>query len=463
MNFLKTNPLILVIVIGCFLLAPFSVDAQQATSRHLVVYGQTLSKIARMYGMTVAELKTLNKLTSDGIYPNKELLVIDRLNNQSQATQVDRGLSQSQIPDIYTTPQQVTRGPAPTTNTNMGSGIRYKDLTTYEQQRNYVNRGIPTPAAQPSLDNLLYQPPAQSTPNTYRSREDYMLDQISRSPSQGYDPYSQPNQQSYMYPSRSPNQDRNGNVPIFSPTPTPSDDGSGLDPDFLKKLNSINNTSDNGTATGTSTPGAPILKSKYYRVLAGENIYDVAVKFEVSVEQIKLWNGVNDVRQDDVVIVGKYYGDYRTAPGFGYNEGPRDNLRLGSGNVGRGGAAFEDEYTADLNRGLPAKRTIEDPYLDYPGNISTYKYQPERNSARYVEYGSFIAYEAKMPGAQNLYALHKYLQPGSTVKVEVPGNDKDVEVTIVGYLPAEEDAIIALSPAAIQALGPHQYTIRIKY
>ena len=80
-----------------------------------------------------------------------------------------------------------------------------------------------------------------------------------------------------------------------------------------------------------------------------------------------------------------------------------------------------------------------------------------------MEYGSFIAYEAKMPGKETMYALHKYLKPGSSITVEVPGNDKNVSVTVVGYLPPEEDAIIALSPSAIQALGPHQNTIRIKY
>ncbi len=184
MNLSKTNPLILAVVLGYFLLAPFSVISQQATGSHLVVYGQTLSKIARMYGMTVAELKALNNLTSDGIYPNKELRVIDRLNVLPQEIQqVDRGLAD--IPVYRETAPQFA--PANNNPAMSGSGIRYIDMTTYERQRNFVNRGG-VPAATSNLDNLYRQQPVYNQPAATppagpdnRTREDEMLDQNSRS------------------------------------------------------------------------------------------------------------------------------------------------------------------------------------------------------------------------------------------------------------------------------------------
>ena len=38
-------------------------------------YGQALSTIATWYGVTVAEIKTLNSLTSDAIYEGQKLLI----------------------------------------------------------------------------------------------------------------------------------------------------------------------------------------------------------------------------------------------------------------------------------------------------------------------------------------------------------------------------------------------------
>jgi len=42
---------------------------------HIVQYGQALSTIATWYGVTVAEIKTLNSLTSDAIYEGQKLLI----------------------------------------------------------------------------------------------------------------------------------------------------------------------------------------------------------------------------------------------------------------------------------------------------------------------------------------------------------------------------------------------------
>ena len=465
MNLSKTNPLILAVVLGCFLLAPFSAISQQATGSHLVVYGQTLSKIARMYGMTVAELKSLNNLTSDGIYPNKELRVIDRLNVLPQEVQqVDRGLAD--VPVYRETPPQFA--PANNNNTTMsGSGIRYIDMTTYERQRNFVNRGG-VPAATSNLDNLyspqpVYNQPATTAPAgpVYRTREDVMLDQISRSANTGYDPFSPPyQQQNSFYQSTNNPVSRD----VFR-SANPANGNMSNDPSVQGALDALKSLDSASPSTSTSiNPNYPILKSKYFKVPANYTIYDVAKRFQVSVEQLRLWNDVTEVHQDDVIVVGKYYGDYSPSPGFGYRQNT-DNLRLGTGNIGRGGAEYVNDFSSSdyEYRGVEKQSAKTELFLDYPGNISTYDHQPERANARYMEYGSFIAYEAKMPGEESMYALHKYLKPGSKVMVEVPGNDKNVSVTVVGYLSPEEDSIIALSPSAIQALGPHQNTIRIKY
>ncbi|MEM7515190.1 MAG: LysM peptidoglycan-binding domain-containing protein, partial [Bacteroidota bacterium] len=267
MNLSKTNPLILAVVLGCLLLAPFSAISQQATGSHLVVYGQTLSKIARMYGMTVAELKALNNLTSDGIYPNKELRVIDRLNVIPQAVQVDRGLAD--VP-VYREPAPQF-APANNNNTAMsGSGIRYIDMTTYERQRNFVNRGG-VPAATSNLDNLynpqpVYNQPVATVPTgpVYRTREDVMLDQISRSANTGYDPFSPPyqqQQQGSFY--------QNTNNPVSrdvfrSSQPSNGNGNTGLDPSVQSMIDAFKNpSSTSSSSTSTSVnPNYPILKSK---------------------------------------------------------------------------------------------------------------------------------------------------------------------------------------------------------
>jgi LysM repeat protein len=55
--------------------APTIVKETETFKSHTVVSGETLSKIAIKYGTTVAELKTTNKLTGDGLRIGQKLLI----------------------------------------------------------------------------------------------------------------------------------------------------------------------------------------------------------------------------------------------------------------------------------------------------------------------------------------------------------------------------------------------------
>ncbi|UBH08451.1 LysM peptidoglycan-binding domain-containing protein [Macrococcus armenti] len=75
-------------------------SGNRSTSVHTVQSGEYLSLIANRYGITVAQLKSWNGLTSDIIYPNQRLTV--KAGTTQTTTQVQTNVSRSPVTTVVT-------------------------------------------------------------------------------------------------------------------------------------------------------------------------------------------------------------------------------------------------------------------------------------------------------------------------------------------------------------------------
>lgn len=200
---------------------------------------------------------------------------------------------------------------------------------------------------------------------------------------------------------------------------------------------------DGMVAAETPSENAPLMRTKqvYYQVKTGDDIYSIADKYKIRVDEIRAWNALVDVVPGDVIVVGKR------------------ELSVPQN------ATSTNTTNTSTNRGLPARTRGASNTLDTrPQNQNTEQYRGEtRNNQRimrsdqsslgsWMETGKYLPYEGEKYQNNRFYALHKTLPVGSTFKVLIPGNVGFFEVKVVGKLDAKADAIAALSFDSIRLL-----------
>ncbi|MEL7341966.1 MAG: LysM peptidoglycan-binding domain-containing protein, partial [Bacteroidota bacterium] len=185
----------------------------------------------------------------------------------------------------------------------------------------------------------------------------------------------------------------------------------------------------------------------YYQVKAGDDIYSIADKYKIRVDEIRAWNALVDVVAGDVIVVAK--------------------REL---SVPQNATSSTNTNSTATNRGLPARTRGASTELDNrPSSIGTETYRNEstniaqaqtqrimrsdQNSlGTWMEKGKYLPYEGEKYQSNRFYALHKTLPVGSTFKVLIPGNVGFFEVRVVGRLDSKADAIAALSYDSIRLL-----------
>jgi LysM repeat protein len=93
---------------------------------HLVRPGETLWSIAIAYNTTIAELKSINNLQTDEIYPNQTLTITRPANTQTPAPTSTATPVPTATPFVFwtvTSPPEPTASPAPSAPVTGGSGV----------------------------------------------------------------------------------------------------------------------------------------------------------------------------------------------------------------------------------------------------------------------------------------------------------------------------------------------------
>lgn len=195
------------------------------------------------------------------------------------------------------------------------------------------------------------------------------------------------------------------------------------------------------TSASASTDNA-ITRTKqvYYQVKSGDDIYSIADKYSVRVDQIRAWNALVEVVPGDVIVVAKRE---ITVPS---NTTPTSTT------------------PTSRERGIPSRtmtpqldsrpHSTVSPTQTYRGgnNLSSVMRSDQAYLGQWMEKGAFIPYEGEKFKSSRFYGLHKSLPIGSTFKVMIPGNGGYFEVKVVGRLEANKNAIAALSYDSIRLL-----------
>ncbi|MEM6344142.1 MAG: LysM peptidoglycan-binding domain-containing protein [Bacteroidota bacterium] len=202
------------------------------------------------------------------------------------------------------------------------------------------------------------------------------------------------------------------------------------------------------TASEADAPSVRI-KQVYYQVKRGDDIYSIADKYKVRVDQLRAWNAVVEVVPGDVIVVAKREIVSPTTNASNSSKQRGIPSRSMTAPLDARPSSTTSPTTAyrggDLNAGV--MRSDQ----EYLGN--------------WMEKGAFIPYEGEKYKSTRFYGLHKSLPIGSTFKVMIPGNSGYFEVKVVGRLEAEKNAIAALSYDTIRLLegGIQQSEVTIYY
>ncbi len=277
-----------------------------------------------------------------------------------------------------------------------------------------------------------------------------------------------------------------------------------------------------------STGFTQVEHREYYLVREGDRIEDVASLHQVHVDQLRDWNGVGDVYPGQTLIVGKWYETVDLSQLRGQEasaslrqarsqpESPEAGLSLqglapvghmsvlggnspwpmrqaGTESLGTDPAASNDAWVggysnpAAYRQPAPAAEPVQTQsgwlmerptYQDYRasnarGMEGSSAYQRTRGASPEAVFdemevsGPYEVYEERYRApATRFYALHKELPVGSKIQVFIPYNSGFVEVEVIGRLPENSRAIIALSPATakiLQGAGERDQRVTVKF
>lgn len=196
-------------------------------------------------------------------------------------------------------------------------------------------------------------------------------------------------------------------------------------------------------------------KKQYYKVRKGDDLYSIADTYEVSVDELKSWNALTEVRPGDVLVVRKWYETVdRSVTDLPANEpaaADHGNLIRTSSEAAslRLQRAVEEE-SMSLSR-------LAEPQTQARGMVQPVSegYRPQASEwtrGTTAVTGPYLEYENKAYNNQRFYASHPTLPIGSTIKMALPDNPGYIELVVVDRMVRGYNAVVGLSPACAKIL-----------
>ena len=222
-----------------------------------------------------------------------------------------------------------------------------------------------------------------------------------------------------------------------------------------------------------------VVSQKYHKVKSGETIYSIADTYQIAVDDLLNFNGLNQeakIHAGDVLIVGEVKVGEREVVA---------SIR-GGGNTGGTSSATEEGSLSDLatpdtavksfepikkgnkDRDLsPTKVEETSAVAETPTEEAATKtvefISPAVVLGKTIEVGNYMAIEDAAVQDTRYYGYHKNLPVGSVVNLHIPNNAGFVQVKIVNRLRADRKELIGLSPACIRLIGKENPTATISY
>lgn len=191
-------------------------------------------------------------------------------------------------------------------------------------------------------------------------------------------------------------------------------------------------------------------QNKTHRVAAGETLFSIAKKYDVSVDQIKTWNNLkdNNIRKNQELIVGK-----QDSPGKTKTESA-EKIQLNPAPV------KSEEIATDPKKQDQKQESNETVLVKTLGNEKArpeekkYTFSNGRKEVNEQGVASWIDDEDINPN--KYYALHRTATVGTIIKITNRMNQKSIFVKVVGRLQEtgdNEGLIIKVSKASAEKLG----------
>ena len=318
------------------------ISAQDSVATYTVKYGEGLYRIAMNHGMTLDELKELNGLTSNMIYPGNVLKVYQKQSNSEETSNPTPTQATPPVTEVVETTQEITDTTEATSTSRVATGQTYtvvpgdylhkiasKFAITVNQLKewnglnsNYIYVGdqlvvkkasstSPAPTPTPTTEVTTTKPtPSPARGQTYTVVAGDYLHKIATKYGITVSQLKEWNglTSNYIYPG-----DRlvvKKSSPT-SPAPTPT------------STTEVTTTKPTPT-TEKATPS----KQKTYTVKSGDYLYKIASQFGITVDQLKQWNNLttNFIYVGNILKVSQPTSTTPTpSPGSDRVEGPKQN------------------------------------------------------------------------------------------------------------------------------------------
>jgi LysM repeat protein len=398
---------------------------------HVVRNGETLYGIARQYGLSLGQLRALNRLEGEVIYPGQRLVV---------------GRPQ----------------PAPV------SASAYAATNTYERT---VEAATPT-----MYSRRAFPDPQYATSSTSTRRYDRAVQAYGRSAESSYRS-AQPPQRAATnrgYYAQATDEPVLNSSPAYQPQLSRA-------ATYRRAASSPNLQAREQQARSMApTSDGAATRRSYYQVSSGDDIFSVADQFGVSVDQLREWNKIAQVEPGKVIVVNQWRIDETS------EAGTPNNLRqarmpateptatptqvgtlgvLGRQSRSRGMEPADEaygEYVGDLGdlwQPQPAQPAMRSQGTARSAPLTQRISRAAEPDLDYSPLGLDMArvpyLEVNTPPrgtSSRFFALHSYLPVGSEVQVVLPGQQGVLTLDVVSRLPVGSEIELGLSSAVVRLI-----------
>lgn len=232
----------------------------------------------------------------------------------------------------------------------------------------------------------------------------------------------------------------------------------------------------------------------YHKVKNGETIYSIADTYQISIDELMSFNGLNQeskLHTGDILIVGETKVKSRevneevvadnseirgNVPKNSSSEGSLGDLSTENGSDTTQTKSFEPikKTHKAQERDMPGQKVVETPAEEEtPKTESNPKTEVASKTVEFVspavilgqtiEVGNYMAVEDEAVTDTRYYGYHKNLPVGTIINLHIPNNAGFVQVKIVNRLRADRKELIGLSPACIRLIGKENTTATISY